>query len=148
MRNPKFIDAAVNAAIRELRSHLKETQQRFALRIGIYHTTLAKWESLQIKQMPNAYGLRRLRDLANSGGRPDLAQVFHRALNDQLGDMVEHNGTDLCVAAARAIRWLSDPTPDIPKALANLKEIMTIARSLDPYGASGPAEAEPVTAAN
>jgi transcriptional regulator with XRE-family HTH domain len=144
-RRFKILDRGVMAAaVRDLRKAMGLTQQQFAVRIGVYHTTEAKYEAGQNPDIPV---LLRLRDLAYSSGRRELALVFHRAVGDLVGDMAYRNGTDLTVHLARALGHLNCHDPNIPVAMENIKAAMELARALDPF-ASGPVEQEPAPALN
>lgn len=64
-------------AVVELRQHRQMTQQQFAVHLGIAITTVARWETFR---PPSGPSLRRLREVALEFGRPDLEDIFYKAI--------------------------------------------------------------------
>lgn len=71
-------DKEVAEAIKNLRTHLGESQQTFSNRLGVVVRTVARWE---LEVPPKGEILLRLFDLSQETGRDDLAQIFANALN-------------------------------------------------------------------
>lgn len=72
----------VNEAVRQLRSDLAWSQQKFATEMGLSIRAVVNYER---DRAPNPKSLARLEALAEAHGLVDLAYVFTRALGDQLG---------------------------------------------------------------
>jgi len=69
-------------AVRELRSHLGESQQTFSNRLGLSIATIVKYEA---GREPTGRALLGLAHTAREAGRHDLASVFMRTLVRSLG---------------------------------------------------------------
>lgn len=63
-------------AIKELRTHLGESQQEFSNRLGVVVRTVARYE---LEKPPRTDALLNLAAVAEAAGRNDLATVFRRA---------------------------------------------------------------------
>lgn len=68
-------------AVKTLRLALGETQQSFAGRLGLAISTVVRYESTR---PPRGAEIARFLDLAIANGRQDLAEVFARAMADEL----------------------------------------------------------------
>ncbi len=64
-------------AVRELRTAVNDTQQRFSDRVGVVVRTVARWELEKPPSQPAI--LFRLAEVSRIAGREDLARVFDRA---------------------------------------------------------------------
>ena len=71
----------VSAAVRELRSALRLTQQAFAAKLKTPLVTIARWETVQ---NPRGRTLNLLMALATDAGQPKLAEVFRKELFAEL----------------------------------------------------------------
>lgn len=73
---------SVSDAVRKLRKELGESQQQFAYRMKTAIRTIARYETVR---PPKGKVLRRLEVLATENNLHHLADVFHGALNQELG---------------------------------------------------------------
>jgi transcriptional regulator with XRE-family HTH domain len=69
-------------AVRELRTHLGESQQAFSNRLGLSIATIVKYEA---GREPTGRALLQLAHAAREAGRHDLASIFMRTLVRSLG---------------------------------------------------------------
>jgi transcriptional regulator with XRE-family HTH domain len=76
----------LNEAVRNLRAFTENSQQSFAQRLGLSLRAVANYEK---DRSPNSPALYRLAKLAQEVGRPDLAQLFSKALSEELHGSVE-----------------------------------------------------------
>jgi transcriptional regulator with XRE-family HTH domain len=73
-------------AVRDLRAFTGDTQQRFGHRLAVSLRAIANYEQ---GRTPNAPVLYRLGKVARQVGRPDLAELFSRALSEELHIPIE-----------------------------------------------------------
>ena len=73
---------AASDAVREVRAALGMTQQAFANHMQVALTTIARYET---GRAPTGVILRKLAEVAEQNGRPDLGNIFRRHLMLQLG---------------------------------------------------------------
>jgi transcriptional regulator with XRE-family HTH domain len=73
---------SVSDAVRKLRKELGESQQQFAYRMKTAIRTVARYETVR---PPKGKVLRQLAVMAAENNLPHLANVFHGALNQELG---------------------------------------------------------------
>jgi transcriptional regulator with XRE-family HTH domain len=73
---------SVSAAVRALRKALGESQQQFAYRMKTAIRTVARYETVR---PPKGKVLKQLEIMATENSLPHLAEVFHRALDQELG---------------------------------------------------------------
>ena len=76
----------INEAVRALRHQLGDTQQSFAVRLGLAISTVVKYEA---SRTPRGAELTRFLELAIGQQRHDLAEVFARAMGDELNMKAE-----------------------------------------------------------
>jgi transcriptional regulator with XRE-family HTH domain len=82
----------VNQAVRALRKHVRKTQQVFATELGISISSLNNYER---KRIPEPKQLATFATAARVADRPDLADVFSRALGHALGWYDYYSGSGL-----------------------------------------------------
>ncbi len=70
----------VAEAIKEVRSHLNESQQEFSNRLGVTLSTVARYESVKPPKGPI---LVRIAEIARASGRDDLADILRQAEETQ-----------------------------------------------------------------
>jgi transcriptional regulator with XRE-family HTH domain len=101
---------AASNAVRELRHALDMTQQEFAVQLGLALPTIARYET---DRTPKGKVLSEFLRLAEQKNRADLAAIFRRELNEQLGDwiaekVVAARTATITPTALRAVRALLD----------------------------------------
>jgi transcriptional regulator with XRE-family HTH domain len=77
----------INEAVRALRQELGDTQQSFAVRLGLAVSTIVKYEA---NRTPRVSEISRFLDLALSKKRHDLVEVFAGAMSNELNVKTEH----------------------------------------------------------
>jgi transcriptional regulator with XRE-family HTH domain len=81
-RKEKYTRHRLSRALITLREQLGETQQKFADRVGLTVTTIARYET---QRPPRGQMLARLEQVARSEGHAECANTFLSALEKELG---------------------------------------------------------------
>jgi transcriptional regulator with XRE-family HTH domain len=68
-------------AVKQLRNHLGESQQRFSDRVGVVVRTIARYE---LEKAPIGEILIKFAEIANEAGRPDLRLTFQNAYTKEI----------------------------------------------------------------
>src|SRR5262245_4068820 len=74
--DPSRPRSEISQLVIELRTALGETQQQFAVRLGVALTSVARWETTY---PPRAERIEQLAVLAEENGHPDIAKRFRKA---------------------------------------------------------------------
>lgn len=82
---------AIQDAARELRKHLRLSQQAMATQLGLSMGALRNYEAGSVTT-PDAKALFAYLMTAQFGDRPDLAALFREALNREIGSLDASNG--------------------------------------------------------
>jgi len=119
------------SAVRELRSALGDTLQKFAGRLGLSISAITNYEGGRV---PTGRALYELEHLARSAGRFDLAQVFAGAFATEMGWTSDPERSDAAwVQLIREIvrnKHLCPKWPELSAALVReLESLITVARS-------------------
>lgn len=104
-------------AVRALRESIGDTQQRFANRLNIAISTAVRYE---LTRPPSGEALAHLMNLALESGQTELAELFRKALADQMGCEIAIPGA----APGSAEQCGLPPTPGESEEVEYLKLIL------------------------
>ena len=93
-------NSAITAAVKQLREIVGDTQQRFANRLGLAVSSVARYDA---GKKPDTPVLLKLADVAEQCGHRELSAVFYRAVNDEIGHVAYREATNVAVGILKAI---------------------------------------------
>jgi transcriptional regulator with XRE-family HTH domain len=129
----------IAAGVKELRQRVGDTQQQFANRLGLAISSIVRYEA---GKNPDTAILLKLWDTAEKADLPAIAEMFRRALLQDVGAVAYREAENVEIALLRARMVLetipgSADVPAIVKALAYIEEAKSLVSAMNPFTPGG-----------